>query len=65
MWTLSDPGQPGGPAGGVAPAQALAPAGRTEGGAGPDLIYMRGSARPGLQEHVLYTEYINLFLYWG
>lgn len=63
MWTLSEPGQPGCPVGEVAPAQALAPAGRTEGG--PGLIYMRGSARPGLQEHVLYTEYINLFLYWG
>lgn len=42
MWTLSDPGQPGGPAGGVAPAQALAPAGRTEGRLGRALFICAG-----------------------
>lgn len=42
MWTLSDPGQPGRPVGEVAPAQALAPAGRTEGGPGRALFICAG-----------------------
>lgn len=42
MWTLSEPGQPGCPVGEVAPAQALAPAGRTEGGPGRALFICAG-----------------------